>query len=169
MNGLSSVAIIAAAVAGFIAPPAQQTTYAASSVGIPSDAGSTCRGELVKAPVIAATKYNETAKFVQEHSAVLSLDGLFERTDIPVGSGYHVIQSSLDFLKLEGHPAYGMLSELIYDPDEDLSNLALTFLINATLEEALTLGDKLTRRLIREGTANTPSLIVLVDITGVSV
>ncbi len=166
MNGLSSVAVVAVVIAGFIAPPAPQTTYATSSAWTPLDDASTCGGTLTNAPAIVTAKYNETAKFVQKDCASLDIDGLFQRAEIPVGSGYRVIQSSLDFLKREGRPVFGVLNELIYDPDEDLNNLILTFMIKASPEEAFALGNLLTRQIIREGVPNTSSLVVLVDAIG---
>lgn len=169
MSGLSSVAVIAVVIAGFIAPPAQQATYAALSKWIPLDDASTFGGTFSNSPAIFTAKYNETVKFVQKDYAPLDIDGLLKKADIPMGSGYRVIQSSLDFLKLEGRPVFGVLNELIYDPDEDLNNLALTFLIKASPEEAFDLSNLLTRRLIREGVPNTSSLVVLVDVIGDSV
>ena len=59
-----------------------------------------------------------------------------------------------------------MLNELIYDPDEDLNNLVLTFLIDVEPEEAFDLGNRLTRRIIRGQIAHASNLVVMLDSFG---
>lgn len=167
MNSLSTVTAAAVAIAGFIAPPAQQITNTVSFARVSRDGAPTYSETAAKAPALFITKFNETAKFVREPTQ--NLEKLFEKADIPNSSGYHVIQSSLDFLKLGGHPVLRVLNEIIYDPDEDLNSLALTFLIEASPEEAFALGNQLTRRLIRNGAPDTSNLVVFVDINGAKV
>lgn len=166
MSGISTVAALAVAMAGVIVPPTQPTTFATTPSLFPADASVFSSDALPNSSRLAVTKrYNETA-VVQEFASAISLDELFERANVPSGSGYRVIQTSLDFLKEEGCFVHAMLNELIYDPDEDLNNLVLTFLIDVEPEEAFDLGNRLTRRIIRGQIAHASNLVVMLDSFG---